>query len=895
MTPRRIGPFEIKRELGRGAIGTVLEGRDAAGRSVAIKVLIRATPEALVRFERERRLLATLGDQGGFVPLLDTGVCELGPYLVMAFVRGGTLRAHMDAKGALPLESVVDLGRRIATALGHAHAQGIVHRDVKPENILLEDGVPLVADLGLAKHFRDDMPGARGSVDLTKTGELKGTVLYMAPEQIADPRAAGPPADAFALGLVLHECLAGRHPVQAETIVEMLDLLGGGKIPSLRTTVPDAPRWLVAAIDRACRLDPKERFEDGAAFAAALSGPQKRRVSARRATIAGTVVGVAVLGVLAQARSRTASAPEVAPSTGPSVVSSHTPVAPAEPPEDRESYAGLAASPRLVLARVLGSPRNKHPTPIEHVEVSANGKVAMTQSGEYRDLAVFWDVATARSILRVEIGRYPLGVALAPDGSCAVIAKNGPSLVWCDLARGDVLSEVNLTGKIGKNERLRACSSDGHTVLTFDEAAHTVTVRNRETGDDLWRLDRVRNPATSALSAKGDRVLVARDDHVALVELPSGHEESLPAAPATDVVALAPDGRRAILRNGESHIIWDAASRVTLTFAVEGTASKPRFSEDGQTALFERAGGSLSVNLETGKTTLVDRVAPLRVEANALHIRDRATGAERAPIRGHRGQVTTITYATSGELVTGSNDGTLLWWNPSRGASRETVGPWVARWQGERDPAVPAAVSRDGRFVLTSREHTGPTELWDLSTGRVAQSFGDAAFVPAKFFHLPSSFSGDGKGFVMATKTLPGTDPKLALVDMATGAIQDVPCEPGVKALSLGLEGLIVTGGEHGLAFLGLDVALDTRSLKVKAAGDVVAVSVSGDGGMIASADWEGSVRLWDARANAPLGELSLASANDFPTALAFSPDRSTLAVGTARGAVLLFQVLPGK
>jgi WD40 repeat protein len=894
MTPRRIGAFEIKRELGRGGIGTVLEGRDAAGRSVAIKVLIRATPEALARFERERRLLATLGAQGGFVPLLETGVCEVGPYLVMAFVRGGTLREHMDAKGALPLDSVLDLGRRIATALGHAHAEGIVHRDVKPENVLLEDGLPLVADLGLAKHFRDDVPGARGSVALTNTGELKGTVAYMAPEQIADPRAAGPPADVFALGLVLHECLAGHHPVEARTIVEMLERLGGGKIPSLGATVPDAPRWLVAAIDRACRKAPEERFEDGAAFAAALSGPPKRAVSARRAAIAGAVAGAAVLGLLAQARSRTTAAPGAAPSAGPSVVSSRTPLAPPEPPEDRESYSGLAASPRLVLARVLGSPRSKHPTPIEHIDVSANGKVAMTQSGEYRDLVVFWDVAAARSILDVEIGRYPHGVALAPDGSCAVIAKNGPSLVWCDLARGAVLSEVNLAGKIGKDEKLRACSDDGHTLLTFDDARPTVTVWNRETGDELWRLERVRDGATSALSAKGDRVLVARDDHVALVELPSGHEETLRTTPSTDVVALAPDGRRAILRDGESHTIWDAASHATLTFVVEGTTSKPRFREGSRTALFERAGGGLAVDLETGKTTTVARVPPLRVEANALQIRDPATGGVRAPILGHRGQVTAITYATSGELVTGSNDGTLLWWNPASGSSRETVGPWVARWKGERDPAVPAAVSADGRFVLTTREHTGPTELWDLSTGQVAESFGDASFVPAEFFHLPSSFLSDGKRFVMATKTLPGAEPRLALVDVATGAIRDVPCERGVKALGLGPEGLLVTGGEDGLTFEGVEPP-GAMPMKVKAAGNVVAVSVSADGGLIASAEWEGSVRIWDARTNAPLGEVSLARANDFPTALAFSPDRSTLAVGTARGAVLLFRVLPGR
>src|SRR4051812_27522233 len=130
-----IAGYEILDELGRGGMGVVLKARRADGSLVAIKILHRATATAVARFDREGRLQATLGEAEGFVPLLDRGETKDGPYLIMPFLAGGTLRDRLR-RGPLGIEETLALGRTLASALGRVHARGILHRDVKPENVL---------------------------------------------------------------------------------------------------------------------------------------------------------------------------------------------------------------------------------------------------------------------------------------------------------------------------------------------------------------------------------------------------------------------------------------------------------------------------------------------------------------------------------------------------------------------------------------------------------------------------------------------------------------------------------------------------------------------------------------------------------------------------------------
>ncbi len=306
----RVGPYEVLAPLGRGGMGAVYKARAADGSVVAIKVLLGLEPSKLARFERERRLISVFTAQDGFVPLLDAGVCEAGPYIVMPVLEGGTLRARLE-KGALGIEETAELAHALARALGNAHGRGIVHRDLKPENVLFtKEGRPLVSDLGLAKHFDRQAPGSSQSASLSSSGAFFGTAGYTSPEQLEAAREAGPPADVFSLGAILYECLAGRPAFVGADILEVLASVGKGRFDALRTIRPDTPAWLATAIEKALARDVGDRFVDAVALGRALrarSGRAPRAV----AWIAGAIVVLGFSGALLLGRSRPDSPPVV--------------------------------------------------------------------------------------------------------------------------------------------------------------------------------------------------------------------------------------------------------------------------------------------------------------------------------------------------------------------------------------------------------------------------------------------------------------------------------------------------------------------------------------------------------------------------------------------------------
>ena len=262
----RLGPYELGPEIGRGGMAVVFRARGPAGQELAIKLLTGTGRGAADRFAREVRLLESLGEAEGFVPLLDSGDSPHGPWLVMPYLAGGTLRDRLRF-GSLDLDDTIDFGRAIASALGRAHARGIVHRDLKPENVLFTaEGVPLVADLGIAKHV-DSGEGTATTPGLSRSGELRGTIGYMAPEQATSSKTVGPASDVFALGAILYECLAGAPAFPGTNPLEVLGRVATGDLEPLGARRPDAPRWLVSAVERALASDPRLRFPSGAVFA----------------------------------------------------------------------------------------------------------------------------------------------------------------------------------------------------------------------------------------------------------------------------------------------------------------------------------------------------------------------------------------------------------------------------------------------------------------------------------------------------------------------------------------------------------------------------------------------------------------------------------------------------
>ena len=265
-----IGRYEIEREIAQGGMSTVYLARDVRhDRRVAIKVLRQELAAAVGagRFLEEIRVTASL-QHPHILPLFDSGSTDDLLWYAMPFVEGETLRSRLARDGRLPVDEAVRLVREIADALDHAHAQGVIHRDVKPENVLLQSGHALVGDFGIALALEQ-----AGGERLTRTGIALGTPQYMAPEQASGERAIDARADVYALGAVLHEMLVGQSPFSASSRAAVLWRVRNEPATALGTHRLDVAPFLDAAVQRALAKRPEDRFASAASFAAALSLP----------------------------------------------------------------------------------------------------------------------------------------------------------------------------------------------------------------------------------------------------------------------------------------------------------------------------------------------------------------------------------------------------------------------------------------------------------------------------------------------------------------------------------------------------------------------------------------------------------------------------------------------
>jgi tetratricopeptide (TPR) repeat protein/tRNA A-37 threonylcarbamoyl transferase component Bud32 len=263
--------YAIERELGRGGMATVYLARDLKHeRRVALKLL---DPELGVamgveRFLAEIRVTANL-QHPNVLPLFDSGSADGLLYYVMPYVDGESLRARLDREGPLAIDQALRLTSAVAAALDHAHRHGIVHRDVKPENILLSDGVPVVADFGIAKAVAESQRAGTGTA-LTQVGSALGTPSYMSPEQAMGEADVDARTDVYALGVLLYEMLAGELPFSGPTAHAVIAKHLMTPVPSVRTARESVPPVIDAVIARAMAKDPAARFPTAAEFAAAL-------------------------------------------------------------------------------------------------------------------------------------------------------------------------------------------------------------------------------------------------------------------------------------------------------------------------------------------------------------------------------------------------------------------------------------------------------------------------------------------------------------------------------------------------------------------------------------------------------------------------------------------------
>jgi serine/threonine-protein kinase len=264
------GRYQIGEPLGRGGMAEVRAGTDLRlDRPVAVKFLLpemAARDDIRRRFEAEARAAAQLSDPHA-VAVYDTGEHDGLPYIVMERLPGNTL-AERIAAGPVDPAWLRTIARQVLGALAAAHAAGLVHRDVKPGNILLTaDGNAKIADFGIAK----SLDTATDGVDLTGTGQLLGTPAYLPPERL-DGAPATARSDLYSLGVVLYEALAGFRPFDGDTPLSAARAVAAGVHRPLTEVRPGIDAGLAAAIERAMATDPSRRFASAPEMAAALTG-----------------------------------------------------------------------------------------------------------------------------------------------------------------------------------------------------------------------------------------------------------------------------------------------------------------------------------------------------------------------------------------------------------------------------------------------------------------------------------------------------------------------------------------------------------------------------------------------------------------------------------------------
>jgi serine/threonine protein kinase len=266
MKPAQIGRYQIKAELGHGGMSVVYLAHDPViGRDVAIKVLLSnlsSQPAARARFEREARIVAAL-EHPAIVPIYDFGEQDGQPFLVMRYMSGGSL-ADLLSYGRLNLQDTAHIVRRLAGALDEAHARGIIHRDIKPGNILFDShGEAFLTDFGIGKLYEDGQ-------NMTITGSVVlGTPAYMSPEQ-ALGKPLDPRSDVYSLGAVMFEMLSGALPYKGPTSISVAMKHVNEPVPDLRAWRPELAEACAAVVAKAMAKDPDERFATAGELAAAF-------------------------------------------------------------------------------------------------------------------------------------------------------------------------------------------------------------------------------------------------------------------------------------------------------------------------------------------------------------------------------------------------------------------------------------------------------------------------------------------------------------------------------------------------------------------------------------------------------------------------------------------------
>jgi WD40 repeat protein len=875
------GDYEVFEEIARGGMGVVFRARQVSlNRPVALKMILAgnlASRADVQRFQAEAEMGAQL-NHPHIVPIYEVGEHQGQHYFSMKLMEGGSLAGQIgDGRWKMDnpekQREAAQLVATVARAVEHAHQRGLLHRDLKPGNILFDrEGRAHVSDFGLSKRVQ---PAAGGEPDrgtcLTMTGTLVGTPSYMAPEQATAIRTVTTAADVYSLGAVLYELLAGRVPFQADTPLETLRQVTGNE--------PPRPRGLNRAIDRdletialkCLEKDPRGRYASAAALAEDLerwlagepiharpAGPVERAAKwARRrpasAALCGLLAAAFLLGLGALVWGWQAA----------QVARRDT-----ELRADRE-----AAQKRAEAARADQEARDKHRLAVrlyfknialarhEYADnnlARANDLLAECDADlrgwewHFLDRQLHPDAKTLRGHTAGVVG-----LAFSPDGG-RLASVSSPLL------------ERRVYERLSPFGRRRPTTSSWHGT------AGALRIFRTSDGREVLRVDTKTDLVFAvAFSPDGKSVAVAGGDFprtglVRVFDPTSGRELFRITGHKGPVrsVAYSPDGGRLATASDDGMAkVWDAKSGKLLRTIAAGDASISAlsaitFSPDGQ------------------------RLAGAVQEDATARIWDAATGRELCQLQGHTANVTRLAFSPDGQrLATASEDHTVKVWKTDTGEEVVTL-------VGHLDGVAGVAFSPDGtRLASSGYDHT--VRVWDPAGGLLCLTLaGHVAPV------MDVAFSPDGQRLASA-----GLDDTVKVWNARFGHAAEAlrPAGSDLGRLVFSPDGRHLAG--RGRDRTGDVVILDAvtgqevRSLKGHTM-KVEAVAYAPDGKRLASLSLDNTVRVWDAATGRAVHTLRLGGKPDGwadSRGLAYSPDGKRLAVAASRETVKVWDADTGE